>query len=115
MAQMNNDIANLLGSLDGSTIEGGCDYCEATQTMRTESGNLFILDVTHEPECPTLKDEPPIVQARRRIDGQLVIVCPHCGKKHYHSGGKSIGDGDGHRSSHCTDEKNSGYILKEVE
>lgn len=62
----------------------------------------------------TRKSDTPIVEARREGD-QLVIVCPHCGKKHYHGAGLNVGDGDGHRAPHCTNgNMYSGYILREV-
>jgi len=44
----------------------------------------------------------------------LVFKCPKCKKKHSHGGtyGKK-GDGDGHRTAHCSCWP-SGYYLKEV-
>lgn len=45
---------------------------------------------------------------------QLVIHCPHCRSEHRHGAvGPKLGDGDGHRVSHCTDTANPGYIVKE--
>ncbi len=58
-----------------------------------------------------MKDEDgrPIVEATQKGE-QLVIICPYCGKKHWH------GLGDGHRIAHCinpTEKARSlGYILK---
>lgn len=45
----------------------------------------------------------------------LVFVCPKCKTKISHGGGKhdKIGDGDGHRVSHCPCWPN-GYYIKEV-
>jgi len=53
---------------------------------------------------------PPTVMATR-VGGQLVIVCPWCGHKHFHGGGASPGDGDGHRVAHC--DALGGYYVKE--
>jgi hypothetical protein len=72
----------------------------------TTSPIVGLIDATED-------TEPPIISARR-IDGQLVITCPWCGKKHHHGAGTNIGDGDGHRVAHSTDNKNPGYVLCEV-
>ena len=60
------------------------------------------------------------IRVGRRGREQLVIECPFCHEPHYHDVvGPHIGDGDGHRVSHCrAKERHSGaergYVLREV-
>lgn len=54
-----------------------------------------------------------------RIDNQLTFMCPFCGQRHWHGGGKSgePGAGDGHRVAHCLwrrQDNDKGYFLREV-
>jgi len=45
---------------------------------------------------------------------RLVFTCPQCGRSNSHGGTwGNIGDGDGHRVSHC-DCWPKGYFLREV-
>ncbi|MCU1490825.1 MAG: hypothetical protein JWM85_2230 [Acidimicrobiaceae bacterium] len=50
-----NPITNLLGPMDGAEIPGGCESCEAVQRFRMESALLFVLEVVHDDDCPSLK------------------------------------------------------------
>ena len=48
-----NSIGEVLAALIGQRIPGGCDDCDAYQTMQTVDG-IFILSVHHDDTCPTL-------------------------------------------------------------
>jgi hypothetical protein len=54
-----------------------------------------------------------VLPAYRR-GNQLVVICPHCRREHYHG----ADGGDGHRLGHCADDRSpyrrSGYVLQEV-
>ncbi len=52
---MRDDLANLLGAMDGAEIPGGCDHCDAVQKVRAESAGVWSVDVFHEDGCPVLK------------------------------------------------------------
>ena len=47
----------LLRSLIGHTIRGGCDTCDAEQTMTEEPRHpgIFHLTIHHDDTCPTLR------------------------------------------------------------
>jgi hypothetical protein len=47
-------IAELLGSMDGTVIPGGCDQCNATQHMKTMANGVFMCEVRHDDNCPVL-------------------------------------------------------------
>lgn len=49
-----------------------------------------------------------------RKNNTLQFICPKCGKKNLHGGGKKVGDGDGHRNSHCPCWRSNGYVIKEL-
>jgi hypothetical protein len=62
--------------------------------------------------------EPPEVEARaERSGGQwfLFIVCPFCGKKHMHGGGKGDEPFYGYRVSECLIEGGSYNLIPEIE
>jgi hypothetical protein len=46
-------MANLLGPLDGAEIAGGCDDCDAYQTVRADSAGVWVFTVHHDDDCPT--------------------------------------------------------------
>jgi hypothetical protein len=52
----------LLGPLDGARIAGGCDYCNAYQTVEPIEAGVWTCRVHHDDWCPWLKrrsgDEP---------------------------------------------------------
>ncbi len=43
-----------LASLDGARIRGGCDDCDAYQTIDATQAPLFMLTVHHDDTCPWL-------------------------------------------------------------
>jgi hypothetical protein len=50
-------LVNLLGSLDGARFPGGCDSCNAYQTVCSEAPGVWLLDIFHDDECPFFKAE----------------------------------------------------------
>ena len=61
-------------------------------------------------ECLQIEpDDVPVVLCDR-VGRQLRIICPFCGKFHYHG----AGGGEGHRVAHCgtTAASARGYVLR---
>jgi hypothetical protein len=49
-------IASILAPLIGSEVPGGCDTCDAIQTVqRLDCGRVYRLTVAHDWSCPTLR------------------------------------------------------------
>jgi hypothetical protein len=46
-------LVDLLAPLDGARIYGGCDDCDAYQTVTAESAGVWQIHVWHDDECPT--------------------------------------------------------------
>lgn len=46
-----SDISELFATLTGLRIDGGCDHCDAYQTMRTVDG-VHVITVHHDDWCP---------------------------------------------------------------
>jgi hypothetical protein len=44
-----------LDALTGRRLPGGCDDCDAYQTVRKESAGLYVLVVHHDDTCPFLR------------------------------------------------------------
>jgi hypothetical protein len=49
-------LANVLGAADGAEIPGGCEHCDACQTVRAVSPGLWEVDVFHDNWCPVLAE-----------------------------------------------------------
>jgi len=49
-------IAHRLGPLDGERIPGGCETCDAYQTVEPFAAGIWRLIVHHDPGCPTLAE-----------------------------------------------------------
>jgi hypothetical protein len=47
-------LASALGPLDGARIPGGCDSCNAYQTVQPVNGGVWLLAVHHDGWCPVL-------------------------------------------------------------
>jgi len=45
-------VASMLGPLDGQRIPGGCDHCDAYQTVAPQAAGVWELLVHHDPTCP---------------------------------------------------------------
>ena len=58
-----NPLANVLGPLDGASVPGGCESCNAHQVVRSEASGMWVIDVLHDDGCPVLfqdeDDGPP--------------------------------------------------------
>jgi hypothetical protein len=54
--------ARMLGPLEGSRIPGGCDYCDAYQTVEPAAAGVWMCNVHHDDWCPWLgaqkREEP---------------------------------------------------------
>lgn len=50
-------LDNLFNSLAGRELPGGCDQCDATQTIREDDQvpGVWHLVICHEDHCPTLR------------------------------------------------------------
>lgn len=47
-------VARLLGPLDGARIGGGCEVCDAYQTVEPASPGVWLNRVHHDEWCPVL-------------------------------------------------------------
>lgn len=47
-------LTDLLGSLDGASVAGGCDRCDAFQTAAPLAAGVWQVTVHHDPDCPVL-------------------------------------------------------------
>ena len=56
-----SDIGDILQSLTGQHIPGGCDDCNAYQTVHSQHG-IYVINVCHDDTCPTWQQ----IQARRQ-------------------------------------------------
>ncbi len=50
-----SQFAAMLGPLDGAEIPGGCDTCDATQTVAPLAPGVWEIRVGHDDRCPTLR------------------------------------------------------------
>lgn len=49
-------VTQLLGPLDGARIPGGCDTCDAYQTVRRLARGVWDVTVYHDDWCPFLAE-----------------------------------------------------------
>lgn len=47
-------VARTLGPLEGKWIPGGCDSCDAYQTVAPVEAGVWALNVHHDDGCPVL-------------------------------------------------------------
>ena len=45
-------IRGILGPLDGAHIPGGCDHCDAYQTVAPVEAGVWTITVHHDDWCP---------------------------------------------------------------
>jgi len=45
-------LAKLLGPLDGTRVPGGCDHCDAYQTVTPIEAGVWVVNVYHDDDCP---------------------------------------------------------------
>lgn len=50
----NDPIVNILGPLDGDQLPGGCDSCEAYETVEPSTAGVWKLVIHHDDACPVL-------------------------------------------------------------
>lgn len=50
---MSDPVVNILGPLEGAEIPGGCDDCDAYQTVEAVQSGVWVLTVHHDDSCPT--------------------------------------------------------------
>lgn len=48
------DLARMLGPLDGARIAGGCEVCDAYQTVEVVSLGVWLNVVHHDDDCHVL-------------------------------------------------------------
>lgn len=48
--------ASVLEALTGRRLPGGCDDCDAFQTITKHGDGLYVLTVHHDRTCPQLKE-----------------------------------------------------------
>jgi hypothetical protein len=51
---MNDPLVNVRGPLDGAKVRGGCQDCDAYQTVRAVSVGLWDMTVHHDDCCSAL-------------------------------------------------------------
>lgn len=49
-----SDTARLLGPLEGARITGGCDHCDAYQTVSPVAAGVWSIAIHHDDWCPVL-------------------------------------------------------------
>ena len=47
-------LVNVLGPLDGAALRGGCDHCDAYQSVSVMSAGVYRIDVLHDAGCPLI-------------------------------------------------------------
>ncbi len=45
--------AEQLAALTGQRLAGGCDDCNAEQVLAEHAPGVFVLEIRHDPTCPT--------------------------------------------------------------
>lgn len=65
LSPIQTQIAAVLGPLDGARIPGGCDHCDAYQTVEAVHPGVWIIHVSHDAWCPALGAGPATEQEER--------------------------------------------------
>lgn len=54
-----NPASQAIRAMDGATIPGGCEHCNAYQRVRADAygANLHTVTVHHDDWCPVLREE----------------------------------------------------------
>lgn len=50
---MSDFIAGLAAMLDNAHLPGGCDTCDAYQTLDDTHAPIYLLTIHHDDDCPT--------------------------------------------------------------
>lgn len=56
LSRAQDELARVLGPLDGARVHGGCDTCDAWQTVAPTAPGVWTLTVHHDNDCPHLKE-----------------------------------------------------------
>jgi hypothetical protein len=59
-------VLNILGPLDGTEIPGGCDHCDAYQTVKPVTAGVWSVTVHHDDDCPWWLERQGINREQRR-------------------------------------------------
>lgn len=51
---MIDPVVNLLGPLEGARIPGGCESCDAYQTVEPIEAGVWLVNICHDDACPVL-------------------------------------------------------------
>jgi hypothetical protein len=54
LSRTQQQIAAILGPLDGEQTPGGCDKCDAYQTVEPVTAGVWTITVHHDEDCPEL-------------------------------------------------------------
>jgi len=49
----------VFAALDGARIPGGCDHCDAYQSVRIDDLGIVRIDVHHDDRCPRWRQRRP--------------------------------------------------------
>jgi hypothetical protein len=49
-------MVNILGPLDGARVLGGCEHCDAWQTVSAVSAGVWGITVHHDDWCPIVAE-----------------------------------------------------------
>jgi len=50
-----SDLASILGPLDGAQVPGGCEHCDAYQTVHPTGPGTWVVAVHHDGWCVQLR------------------------------------------------------------
>jgi hypothetical protein len=48
-------LDDLFAQIEDQPFPGGCEHCDALQTVREESPGVYVLTVAHDDWCPALR------------------------------------------------------------
>lgn len=54
LSPIQDDLARTFGPLDGARIPGGCEHCDAYQTVHPAHAGTWLIGVHHDDWCPQL-------------------------------------------------------------
>jgi hypothetical protein len=58
LSPVQTEVARVLGPLDGAQVPGGCECCDAYQTVHPQAHGVWVVAVHHDTWCP-LHGRPP--------------------------------------------------------
>jgi len=64
LSRAQTEAANLFGPLDGKRIPGGCDSCDAYQSVVPKAAGMYVIQVHHDEWCPFLNRRHPTNKER---------------------------------------------------